>query len=541
MKRTLLLLLVTLAATSSLCSAQSKKENHKLVGTIHELLMSQNLEKGEALVDEMLAKYPNNSDMWHLKSCCHNSRNECDKALECYDMAIDKVTRKSYYPKETLYFFRGIAQVNGGQLELAIEDFDEALNLAKKDDKWLRTNVLLDRARCYCALDDYDKAEADLHAVVDMDYDDNSFKEAIALQSEVCMSKCEYEEAIICAEFLLEKDCHVGDALSTLIHANLFLNNAEEAIDYAIMMVQYGLGDFSSTELKWILFRNPPYAQQAIRRCIEEDTEYKYAMNHIALCELSMDYEPIFDLLDHLGEDFSEEEIVFEKINFSAQAGRYDDAVNYINKLMGYADEFANDYYLIAMRCEYYRLAGEYDKAIVDADRLIEIYADYAYGYYIGGWCYELMGNDAMAMEYYNRGISVDDSYAYLYLMRGEQYLKAGNTECAMSDFERVLELDTEVVDGTARHYALHFFGRNDEAEAWLWQLINADYYNSGHYYDAACLYARMGDVDKALEMLDLALYLGYKSRAHIENDDDLDNIRNHPNFETTVDNYLPR
>jgi adenylate cyclase len=142
-------------------------------------------------------------------------------------------------------------------------------------------------------------------------------------------------------------------------------------------------------------------------------------------------------------------------------------------------------------------------------------------------------------MVYYNKGIQADDSYAYIYLMRGEQYLKVGDIERANTDFKRVLELDTEAVDGSARHYALHFLGRNAEAIDWLDQIIGTMLFDTGVYYDAACLYARMGDIYQSLDYLRLALRLGYKAKAHIENDDDLDPIRHTEEFKSLMEQYF--
>ena len=149
------------------------------------------------------------------------------------------------------------------------------------------------------------------------------------------------------------------------------------------------------------------------------------------------------------------------------------------------------------------------------------------------------MGDDEAAMADYNRGIEVDDSYAYIYLMRGEQYLKYGNTELARADFERVLGLDTEATDGSCRHYALHFLGRKDEAIEWIERIIETSPYDPGHRYDEACLYARMGNTERALDALSNALYLGYKSKAHIENDDELDPIRHTEAYQRLMEEYF--
>jgi tetratricopeptide (TPR) repeat protein len=259
----------------------------------------------------------------------------------------------------------------------------------------------------------------------------------------------------------------------------------------------------------------------------------------LAIAEIVHDYDTIVSLFDKCAGEYKVEQILYWKADYSAKAGMYDDAVRYITELISGEDDAEDILYLTSHRCEYYRLAGKYAEAIKDAESLIERYPDYAYGYYICGWCYELMGDDTNAMVYYNKGIEADDSYAYIYLMRGEQYLKYGDVERAKTDFERVLELDTKVADGSCRHYALHFLGRDNEAIEWLERIIDANPYDSGHRYDEACLYARMGNVEQSLYALSNALYLGYKSKAHIENDDELDPIRHTEAYKTLMNEYF--
>ena len=169
---------------------------------------------------------------------------------------------------------------------------------------------------------------------------------------------------------------------------------------------------------------------------------------------------------------------------------------------------------------------------------MIEIYPMYAYAYYQRGWCYELKGDDVNAMENYNAGIDVDQTHPYIYLMRGELYHKQGMTELANADFEEVLKKDTVAESGSCRQYALHFLDRNEEAMDWMNKMIENDPDNNGQYYDKTCLLSRMGMIDDAIATLRIALEKGMRSFAHIENDDDVDAIRNHPDFIALIDEY---
>ncbi len=186
----------------------------------------------------------------------------------------------------------------------------------------------------------------------------------------------------------------------------------------------------------------------------------------------------------------------------------------------------------------YYQDCGRYEDAISVLDKAIEEDPADAFAYYKSGWCYEFLGNDAKALERYSSGIEMDDSYPYIFLMRGELYLKQGKKELADADFRAVVEKDTVLSDGSCRQYALHFLGRDKEALEWQDSLAAKLHDDPGTYYDQACLYSRMGRTEDAVKAIKTALERGYNNFRHIADDDDLDPIRNIPEFVSLVEKY---
>ena len=134
--------------------------------------------------------------------------------------------------------------------------------------------------------------------------------------------------------------------------------------------------------------------------------------------------------------------------------------------------------------------------------------------------------------------MNIEEIRPYIFLMRGELYLKQEKTDLANADFEEILKQDTVARPGSCRQYALLFLGRNNEAIEWMDKIVASDPDNNGPYYDKACLLSRMGKVDEAIAALRVTFEKGYRSFAHIANDDDMDAIRNHPDFIALIDEY---
>ncbi|MFZ5625427.1 MAG: protein kinase domain-containing protein [Gemmatimonadota bacterium] len=101
---------------------------------------------------------------------------------------------------------------------------------------------------------------------------------------------------------------------------------------------------------------------------------------------------------------------------------------------------------------------------------------------------------------------------------------------------ERHLELNPD--DARALYMgaiALSALGQRERSIDWATRALALDSDDSGVLYNVGCAFALNGEIDKALECLERAVRNGFGHREWIENDSDLDAVREHPRFKAIL------
>ena len=184
---------------------------------------------------------------------------------------------------------------------------------------------------------------------------------------------------------------------------------------------------------------------------------------------------------------------------------------------------------------------GRVDEAIAEYDNILLKEPEYAGGYYQRGWYKELARDFDGAIEDQSMAIVLEPDEPYYYVTRGSLYQMKGQNDLAKADYEKVIELENTPEKYSCIHYAYQGLGQNDKAIAAMDTIIARDEDRAGSYYDAACLYSRMENKEKALHYLEKAMEMGYRRFAHIERDHDMDFIRNSEEFKTVITKYKKR
>lgn len=542
-------MVLALAMAAGACSEQSESHSDYYLQKAYEVLDGDSdnaREEALRLIAQQLEETPKNPYAYILRARIYLSDEENATALGDINKAIRTYRRKSGMEEfePSLYMWRAVAYMQLEESDKALADFSKAIELARKYNPDNVSTFLSNRANLYYNIDDYAASDADYMEMLAIDETDT---EAMVGHARNCLMLGKYDEAFEqlnhCARLAPEYE----EIYRFRYQVYDKLGDTRKAIDDLIAYCAMSDSPIVDKDYMMEVFgRSYNYAVAAIKAQILHDADYEkfWRIMLTDVYESRYDYTLALEQYDLLEEKYgATANLCLYRAECYDELGDARMAVAEITRCMELDEdkdpETLSYYYM--KRGGYYRKGGMYAEAIADESKAIEYDPKDVFSYYVRGWCYELSGDDQKALADYNLGIDVDEDYPYIFLMRGEMYRKLGNEEKARKDFETVLAKDTIPVDGSARMYALAFLGRDDEAVQWMDSIIAADPDNAGNYYDKACLNARMGKVEESLAALRQAFELGYRSFAHIEHDDDMDPIRDTPEFKALIEEYLEK
>ena len=485
------------------------------------------------LLSDQIKSTPDNVECWLLMCRIYRNQKEYGRAMSSVNEAIRvNKPKKSGFVNSTLYWWKSSVYDDMDNNEQEIEWLKKALDAARKDNKENVQNISFDLGQAYYDAKKYDESDAVYRQMVKEDETDQAAMTGLARNM---IQREDYAGAVR----MLDASQKYGDDYSETYRfrseAYDKMGETDKAIDDALLWFEKDEDAYDSAIIK-LMMKHRTYAiAKAKTNMKSSDSKDAWRVLLLSIYEEAGEYENAIKEYDALEEDYGKDEFIYaHRADCYNKLGLTDMALSEIEK----AIELEADYSNICSKGGILRTAGRYAEAIEVFDQAIEVDPLYAFAYYAKGWCHELSGDDDKAMECYDLGIDLDKEYAYIYLMRGQIHLKRGDKIKAEEDFNTVLQLDTVVTDGSCRQYALHFLGRDDEADEWMQKLIDDEPYDMGHYYDKACLYSRMGRTDEAVKALETALEMGYCAFPHIENDDDMDAIRGRDDFKALIVMY---
>ena len=493
-----------------------------------EAIQNNNAEEALEYLNKELEDNPNNGYALAWIATVRKYQEEYGRALTAVDLAIKYIPKKDKQYRAFAYIVRAEVYIGLDEKDKALADFTSAVRETPDD-----ADVYEKRANLYYYMDKYDLADKDYQKIISLD--PGSVMGYMGLGRNANAEK-RYLEAVEQFNYVTKLASDYSSGYSFRAESYIGLKKYNEAIDDIIkaLDIDYDNKAFHLMQEVADSTMTPLVAKLKIQATKNPNNSYwPYCLGVIH--ERTKSYKKAIDYYTNsIEKDLSP--VTAERIaNCYSEMGNFTSALEHINHAIALD---STDYDYVMAKADLLYESGDTKNAILELDKYVNRYPEYAFGYYRRGWYKDNSEDIDGAIEDYSMTIVLDPSYAYSYLGRADMYAQKKDAESATADYQKVIELDTIPNNGSCAQYAYWGLGQKEKAIEFMNKVIANDSENAGNYYDAACLHSRMGETDAAIDFLKTALEKGYRRFAHLEMDDDLDAIRDLPKFKELIERY---
>ena len=489
-------------------------------------LENDSLELAMTYFTQELEEHPDNGYAYAHMAVIQYRAAEYGNALAAVNEAIESIPLEDKEYRSYIYVTRAHVYLQLADTTQALCDLEQAIQNAPDESRLYET-----RAQLYYDQGNYAQSDADYQRMIDLDESDAMGYMGLGRNAK---AQALYEEAIRQFDYVnklypnydqpyaFRSDCYIAMkrydlALDDVICA-LDLDHGDKAF-YNLLLLADSAFTLTVNRLKVQKMKKPEahYFAYDLGVIHERAKKYREAIPY---------YEESFALDDDAAD-------AYRLAHCYDQLGDYDSALRFCDQAILLDAEENRYLHLKACLLDH---MGRSEEAILAMSECIAREPDQALAYYTRGWFEEHTGKSQAAIDDFTMSITLDPTYAYAYLNRGVIYMRMGEQARAEEDFRQVIRLETVPEKAECAYYAYYYLGDKGTAISWLNKVLEKG--DEGDYYDAACLYAEMGEQKKALNYLRESLHRGCRRFAHIRRDRMLDNIRNQPAFEELLKEY---
>lgn len=493
---------------------------------------------------------------------------------EKYADAMDWLEREvSEHPDNGYaYLYISIIRTENQEYGRSLSAIDNAINKIPKKDKTGRAISFATRAGVYAIMEDTIKALDDMSKAIQIDPSNPLYYDSRAQlhyeQKNYALADADYKKMIN----LDQGDVKGYMGIGRNANAEKRWDDAIKQFDYVIRLAPDYSSGYSFRAEAFIGQGNWAGATDDIVKALDIDGDDKafYLMSvlpkeasgllksklKIQMAKQSSNrYWPYcLGSLALANDDFDEAIPYFEKGNvidaspvFMERIARcymekmdYQSALDYIDRAL---DMNPEDYDVISLKADALGRLGRFDECIAERDRYVAQFPDYFLSYLNRAENLTEARRFNDAIEDYNTAVVLMPplaEYPYLLMKRGDALRFVGKNEEAKRDYEHLLtvEKDSVLSASSWTPFAYSGLGNTEKAIETMQAIIANDTTDiSGTLYNAACIYARIGQKQEAIGYLKKAIENGYKHFQHIHVDYDLDCLRDMPEYETLIQN----
>lgn len=526
--KSILLTLFALVSVSSVSFAQPQgKQSYNFTRALEEAKKGNNADAMDYLAKEV-RENPNNGYAHMTMAILQADAENYNDAMTSINLAIKKLPKKDKEYTGRAYASRAHLYAIAGDTITALADFDKAIRINPDDE-----DVQEAFGQMLYELKRYDEADDVYRRIIAINptsvmgymglgrdaYAKGNYEESIRQYDNVIRMYDDYSSGYA---FRAESYLKLGKYLEAIndITKSLSIDNDAKAHHYLFEFPDKQI-TLVVTKLKGMAVNNPHDAEwwYYIGQLYNSKKMYGEAIEAVRKA-YDIDVHPVFlemiaDCCRELGDFPQALEVISQ-----AQQMRPDDLD------------------LISSKADILGESGDVDGAIAEWTRYIDKSPDFFGGYYRRGFFKDLSQQTDAAIEDYDMSIMLNPDYAYAYLGKGDMLLRKGQTEGAMEAYKKVIELDTVPNTSSCAMYAYLALGEKEKAVDFMERVIANDSTDCGNYYDGACFYSRLGNMDKALHNLRTAFEKGFRRFHHVMSDDDLESLRATEGFKVLMEEF---
>ena len=453
---------------------------------------------------------------------------EYGKALEACSAGLNFMPKKQKSNRAFMLSVRSEVYLALSDTVKALADLSEAIKLDAYYD------FLEKRAQLYYKLDKYDLSDADYNAMLKIKAGDaKSFMGLGRNQA----AQGNYTEALNLYDTALKYDPSYLTAYTFKILSYEKLEKWDDAIDN--IMIALRAEEWNDWAIRYASFVKEPYFQKLIALLdIEQKknpNDFKWSYIAGLLLGNNGDYKESIEMFEKSNE-IEPLPATYQQIAESyKRLGMYENGLESIDKALALDP---NDYDGKRIKIDLLYLSGRLADVVKMWDDILVEYPDFSVGYNMRAACKRVMGNTEGAISDFTMATVLDGTDSDAYCQRGDMYKKIGKLQLAEADYKKVIELEDTPEKYQRIFYAYQGLGDTVKAVEILESIIAKDTLDAGSYYDAACLYARMGNKEKSLSYLKTSFEKGDTYSYHVECDDDLQSIRDTEEYKKLVEEY---
>jgi clan AA aspartic protease (TIGR02281 family) len=478
-------------------------------------------DEAESLLKTEIKQYPQESLAYEYLGKVYNAKDSLQLAIKQFDLALQYSIKTDTKRLATLWKYKGNVYVKAEINEKGLACFESALKFNPRD-----ISVLLARSDLYFRMDRLKEAKLDCEAALKLD--DLHF-ETIVQYVYVLYQMKDYEPALKMSNLLVKLKPTLDLPLS--IRSKVYERQGQIAL--AIEDAYEALRIEKSRDNQDQLVNLGSY-------------DFELALNKADL--LIQEYPRIVNMYDLRSRIFQNN-------------SKYEEAVSDITKALQLVREDKERYFL-AKRGYIYDAWGLRQLALNDYDEAIKRDTTTFSNYTMRGYQHLILGNYNEAMRDFDRGLLLNPTDDVLFhfrglanmylgkkyqasladfnrslaankldvntlLYRGRLYAQFLNQPIlAKADFEKIVSVDSALAESsTSKYYGLLGIGKKAEAISRVKEEV-AKFQSASDHYNAACLYAIIGQKKEAIAHLDSSIQKGYIDLDYINFDPDLTSIR---------------